>query len=349
MKIQISAVILAFITFSCGSPEPKVEQKKIKLNSTTKVKKESLLDRARNYFEPITEISENKDNPVTAEKVKLGKALYFDKQLSKDGNISCNSCHNLDTYGVDNLPTSPGDKGKNGNRNSPTVLNAAFHFAQFWDGRAADVEEQAGMPILNPVEMNIPSEAFLVDRLKKSANYISLFAQAFPNDKDISYKNLSKAIGAFERTLITPSKFDVYLQGNENQLNDLEKEGLKLFMDKGCITCHTGKTIGGNQIKKFGLFGNYWDHTGSKVIDDGLFNETGSESDKYSFKVPSLRNIEKTGPYFHDGSVTDLKEAVIIMAKVQTNKDLTNDEANAIVTFLNALTGEIPEEAKKTI
>ncbi|MGB0402907.1 MAG: cytochrome-c peroxidase [Salibacteraceae bacterium] len=347
MKLQFTTVFLALIAISCGSPEPENKKKKLKLNSTSSVKKESLLDKARNYFQPIKSIPENDENPITAEKVKLGKALYFDKQLSKDGNISCNSCHNLDTYGVDNLPTSPGDEGKNGDRNSPTVLNAAFHFAQFWDGRAADVEEQAGMPILNPVEMNIPSEAFLVDRLNKSANYKALFAQAFPEDKAISFNNVANAIGAFERTLITPSTFDQFLQGNESVLNAEETKGLELFINKGCITCHTGKAVGGSQFQKFGLFGDYWDMTGSKVIDEGLAKETGNESDKYFFKVPSLRNIDKTAPYFHDGSVNDLKEAVIIMAKLENNKDLTDDEANAIVSFLGTLTGEVPAEAKE--
>jgi cytochrome c peroxidase len=332
------------LILSCSTGEqPKKPEKKVKLNSGKKVEKQDLLTRSRNYFQPLPEFEYGK-NGITEAKVSLGKKLYFDKRLSKNGTISCNSCHNLETFGVDNLPTSPGDEGKKGDRNSPTVLNAALHFAQFWDGRSKDVEEQAGMPILNPVEMNIPSEEFLVERLKSLPEYKTAFNKAYP-ESGITYANLSNAIGAFERTLITPTRFDDFLRGNPDALSAAEKNGLELFINTGCITCHTGPTVGGTMYQKFGLFGNYWEHTKSKVIDEGRFKETQNESDKYFFKVPGLRNIEKTHPYFHDGSVTDLKEAVKIMATVQNNKELSDQEAEAIITFLKTLTGEVPKGA----
>lgn len=348
MRIVIFVLgIATTVLISCGNNETpvKTEKKKVKLNSSNKKKKENLSEKAARYFLPLPTEAVSKSNVLTSEKIALGKKLYFDKRLSKDGNISCNSCHNLDTYGVDNLTTSPGDEGKNGDRNSPTVLNAALHISQFWDGRAADVEEQAGGPILNPVEMNIPSKEFMVERLEGIPEYVSLFKKAFPNEK-ISYDNLQNAIGAFERKLMTPSKFDDYLNGDENALSSDEKEGLELFINTGCITCHTGQAIGGQMFQKFGLYGNYWELTGSASIDEGRFKETENEADKYFFKVPSLRNIEKTYPYFHDGSVTDLNQAVIIMAKLQNNKDLSEKEAGSIVTFLATLTGEVPEEFK---
>lgn len=303
-----------------------------------------IAEKAKKIFRPIAAVAENPDNAITTEKVKLGKVLYFDKRLSKEGNISCNSCHNLKTGGVDNLSFSPGDDGGLGGRNSPTVLNAAFHSTQFWDGRAKDVEEQAGMPILNPVEMAIPNEAFLIDRLKGIELYQGLFAEAYPGQSaPITYTNLRNAIGAFERTLVTPSRFDHFLNGESKALTIAEKEGLKAFVDAGCITCHNGEMVGGNSFQKFGQFKDYWTYTGSKSVDDGLFSLTKNEADKYMFKVPSLRNIHETSPYFHDGSVKDLAEAVSIMAEINLNKKLTDQEVNSIVTFLQALSGELPE------
>lgn len=306
-------------------------------------------EKAKKIFQPIAGVAENPDNAITPQKVKLGKVLYFDKRLSKEGNISCNSCHNLSTGGVDNLPFSPGDDGGLGGRNSPTVLNAAFHATQFWDGRAKDVEEQAGMPILNPVEMAIPNEAFLIDRLRQIDLYKSLFAEAFPGQSaPITYDNLKKAIAAFERTLVTPSRFDEYLAGESKALTIAEKQGLKTFIESGCITCHNGATLGGNSFQKFGQFKDYWHYTDSENVDEGRFAETKVEADKFMFKVPSLRNIHETGPYFHDGSVADLSEAVSIMAEINLNKKLTEEEVNDIVTFLKSVSGELPEGVTET-
>jgi cytochrome c peroxidase len=249
---------------------------------------------------------------------------------------------------VDNKPTSPGDDGGLGTRNSPTVLNAALHTTQFWDGRAKDVEEQAGMPILNPVEMAIPSEQFLIDRLSKIELYQGLFKEAYPGEsKPLTYVNLQNAIGAFERTLLTPSKFDEYIKGNANALSVDEKKGLKTFMEVGCTTCHMGSLLGGNLFQKFGVYSDYWALTGSDPIDDGRFAETGNEAEKYMFKVPSLRNIAETHPYFHDGSVADLGEATKIIAKLNLNIDLSEEQVKDLVTFMKVLTADIPADVKQ--
>ena len=299
---------------------------------------------AVSMFGKLPEVAENPENLITEEKVALGKKLYLDNRLSKDNTQSCNTCHDLKTYGVDNLSTSPGNDGGLGTRNSPTVFNAALHMSQFWDGREPDVEAQAGGPILNPVEMAMPSEEVVIERLSKIDEYNTLFAKVFPDDKKpISYKNIQNAIGAFERTLITPSRFDKFVDGDIDALTDVEKDGLQLFISTGCTACHSGNVLGGNIYQKFGLFDDYWKHTKSTVIDDGKFSVTKNESDKYVFKSPSLRNIEKTYPYFHDGSVKDLKEAVRIMAKVQLNKELAEKDLNNLVAFLNSLTGKLPE------
>lgn len=284
-------------------------------------------------------------NPLTRAKIKLGHRLFFDTQLSKDGNISCNSCHNLSTFGVDNLPFSPGDDGGLGGRNSPTVLNAALHTSQFWDGRAKDVEEQAGMPILNPVEMAIPNEEFLVNRLSESDEYKKMFQDAFPDsDGSITYERLRLAIAAFERKLITPSRFDKYLSGDMSALTVQEKRGLSSFILNGCTNCHNGPGLGGNSIRKFGERHDYWEQTKSENVDLGVAAETENEADNYMFKVSSLRNVEKTGPYFHDGSVADLHEAIRIMAYTQLDKRMTENEVENISAFLTSLTGEVPQE-----
>jgi len=299
-------------------------------------------------FSPLVVEKGIENNTYPNAKVKLGHFLYFDTRLSKDGNNSCNSCHNLATFGVDQLPVSPGDLGKTGDRNSPTVLNAALHKFQFWDGRAKDVEEQAGMPILNPIEMAIPNKEFLLKRLSQTELYPALFKEAFPGESNpLTYENIEKAIGAFERILITPSRFDQYLAGDKSALSVLEKKGLVTFFNVGCNTCHTHALLGGDQFQKFGVFDEYWKHTQSKKIDLGVYDFNKNENLKYHFKVPSLRNIEHTFPYFHDGSVSDLTEAVHIMAKVQLDYNLNAEEAEKIVAFLKTLSGEIPEFIQK--
>ncbi|MBP8793186.1 MAG: cytochrome-c peroxidase [Lutibacter sp.] len=332
-------LLMVFIISFIGCKDTKNE-KKVDVNPEYV----ALQKTAVSMFGKLPEVAENPENLITEEKVALGKKLYLDNRLSKDNTQSCNTCHDLKTYGVDNLSTSPGNDGGLGTRNSPTVFNAALHMSQFWDGREPDVEAQAGGPILNPVEMAMPSEEVVIERLSKIDEYNTLFAKVFPNDKKpISYKNIQNAIGAFERTLITPSRFDKFVDGDIDALTDVEKDGLQLFISTGCTACHSGNVLGGNIYQKFGLFDDYWKHTKSTVIDDGKFSVTKNESDKYVFKSPSLRNIEKTYPYFHDGSVKDLKEAVRIMAKVQLNKELAEKDLNNLVAFLNSLTGKLPE------
>ena len=315
--------------------------------SITSLPNQNLPENYQQLNNPINIASIEDENAINY-KVALGKKLYFDTQLSKDGTISCNSCHNLNTFGVDNLPTSPGDEKKFGNRNSPTVFYASLHANQFWDGRAKDVEEQAGMPILNPVEHNIPSQEFLVNRLKSNPEYQDFFKKVFPNDKSpITYKNLTDAIGTFERRLLPVSRFDKWLDGDDSVLNDTEKEGLKAFIDNDCVACHNGIALGGQVMQKFGVYGNYWDQTKSKKIDPGLNGITNKENDKYIFKAPSLRNIEKTFPYFHDGSVSNLKESVKIMGKLQNNKNLSEQEISNIVVFLKTLTADVDSKYKE--
>ena len=335
-KLFIFVFVLALLT-SCGG------DKKAENHARTK-SPTVLQQKAQSLFTTLPRVAENPANPLSEQKIALGKKLYFDVRLSKDNTQSCNTCHNLSTFGVDNQSFSKGNDGKPGGRNSPTTLNAALHFAQFWDGREPDVEAQAGGPVLNPVEMAMPDEKAVEKRLAGIDEYVKMFAEAFPGEKKpLSFSNMAKAIGAFERTLITPSRFDDYLAGDDSALNDTEKAGLETYINSGCTTCHAGNLLGGTMYQKFGLFGNYWEYTKSKKIDNGRFDVTGNEADKYFFKVPSLRNIEKTYPYFHDGSVDDLREAVDIMAKSQLNKTLSDKELDDIVAFLKSLTGKLPE------
>jgi cytochrome c peroxidase len=338
---SISLVIIA-----CG--DESAEQKKESAEAQESVQYDLSLKEKLSVFSALPTEAANETNKASAEKIKLGHILYFDKRLSKNNTISCNSCHNLATSGVDNEPTSLGDRGERGGRNSPTVLNAALHSSQFWDGRAKDVEQQAGMPVMNPIEMAIPSKDFLVKRLSEIKMYEDLFKKAFPGDKQaLTYDNIANAIAAFERQLLTPSRFDEYLQGNLTALTLQEKKGLASFINIGCVSCHSGTLLGGNGFQKFGVHKNYWEATSSKKIDEGLFAITKQEYDKYKFKVPSLRNSAQTRPYFHDGSIGDLNRAIEIMAQVQLDYQIDKNEVDNIAAFLNALTGKVPEQFVK--
>jgi len=307
-----------------------------------------LLATAKNFFSPLPEAALNPANPLSDDKVLLGKMLYYEPRLSKSGWISCNSCHSLATYGVDNLPTSIGHKWNIGPRNAPTTLNAALQMSQFWDGRAKDVEEQAQGPILNPGKMASPHEDFVVKRIASIPEYVELFKKVFTNDTNaVNYLNIAKAIAAFERRLITPSRFDEFLNGKASALTEREKTGLKTFIDVGCIQCHTKSFLGGKKYEKFGVYKDYWELTGSENRDEGRFEITNVEEDKYVFKVPSLRNVTQTYPYFHDGSVWDLAEAVKIIAELQLQKKLTQLQVFEIVNFLGCLKGDIPTFARE--
>lgn len=294
-------------------------------------------------FKPLPQAVESQKNPITPEKVELGRLLYYENRISKSHKFSCNSCHKLDQFGVDNEPTSEGHRGQRGDRNSPTVYNAAVHFAQFWDGRAADVEEQAKGPILNPVEMAMPDEKTVIATLKSMPQYVELFRKAFPQDKDpVNYENMALAIGAFERKLMTPSRWDRFLQGDKAALNDAEKAGFLKFVETGCATCHMGAGVGGTMYQKLGVVKPY-----PGLKDEGRAKVTKREEDRFFFKVPGLRNIEKTWPYLHDGSVKTLDEAVKLMAEYELGKNLGAADVSSIVTWLKTLTGEIPADYVK--
>ncbi len=271
----------------------------------------------------------------TPEQIELGRKLFFEKKLSANQTQSCNSCHAVDNNraGVDNERTSPGDAGKRGGRNSPTVLNAGFHFAQFWDGRAASLEEQAKGPILNPIEMGMPDEKAVLQRLRSDREYEKLFARAFPSAAEkITYDNVGRAIAAFERTLVTRDRFDEFLKGNDRALTATELTGLGHFLEIGCTTCHSGALIGAGTFQKVGLVNPY-----ENTTDLGRFDVSKDESDKLKFKVPSLRNVALTGPYFHDGASVKLDETVTKMAWMQLGRKLTPEETSSIVAFLRAL------------
>ncbi len=285
-------------------------------------------------------VFESAGNPVTDAKIDLGRKLYYENRLSKAHDVSCNSCHLLDKYGVDGAATSTGHKKQKGGRNAPTVYHAAGHLAQFWDGRAKDVEEQAKGPILNPIEMAMPDAASVVTLLKTIPGYVEGFKKAFPDDADaVTYDNLGKAIGAFERKLATPSPFDHFHAGDDNALNADQKKGLNLFLETGCTTCHMGNLLGGMMYQKVGLV-----HPWPNQKDQGRFEDTKNDAEKMLFKVPSLRNIAKTGPYFHDGGTDSLAEAVRLMAHHQLDKKLDNGQIASLVAFLESLTGPLPTD-----
>jgi cytochrome c peroxidase len=306
-----------------------------------------LLKKAQALFSPLPKVMDSRDNPVTAVKVELGKMLYYEPRLSKSNVISCNSCHNLATYGVDNLPTSIGHRWAVGTANSPTTLNSAAQVAQFWDGRAKDVEEQAKGPILNPKEMGLAHASVAVENVASIPEYVALFTKAFPAEKDpVTYDNIARAIADFERTLTTPGRFDKYLAGDTGALNVKERAGLATFIAAGCSSCHSGALFGGGKFDKFGVFRPYQELTGSKRLDTGRFEQTNREDDRFVFKVAQLRNIERTYPYFHDGSVWKLEDAIRIMGAAQLDKKLTTDEIDGIWAFLKTLTGEVPVEAR---
>jgi cytochrome c peroxidase len=299
---------------------------------------------ASKKFGELPDVMSSSKHPVSDAKVTLGRQLFYDKRLSKNQDLACNSCHDLSMYGVDrhsgaNASTSLGHRGQKGTRNAPSVYNAALHIAQFWDGRAVDVEEQAKGPVLNPIEMAMKDGPTVVKVLKSIPGYAPLFSAAFPGVADpITYDNMGIAIGAFERKLVTPDRFDRYMNGEMGALTKPEIDGFLVFMHAGCPTCHAGPGVGGAAYKKLGALKMY------KTDDVGRFAVTKKEADRYFFKVPSLRNVEKTAPYFHDGSQPTLPDAVRFMSEYQTvNGKLSDAEINQVVTFLKSLTGELPK------
>lgn len=298
------------------------------------------------------------DNPITTEKVELGKQLFFDPRLSLPGTISCNSCHNVMAGGDDQRALSLGFKAQLGGRNAPTVWNAAFQSVQFWDGRAPNLEAQAKGPIVNPVEMAMKNhEQLITTRIAKIPGYQAAFKKVFGGDagKDsVTIDNVAKAIATYERTLITRnSPFDRYMKGDKKAMSSAAVKGFETFKSVGCINCHSGRNFSGPALaegtpflQKFPTFPNAEIEKKYDFAKDiGRASETKSQADQHLFRVPTLRNIALTAPYFHNGKVAQLEEAVRIMGKVQLNKDLSKKEIAAIVTFLKeGLTGEFPPQ-----
>lgn len=289
-------------------------------------------------FQPLLEVADNPANPLSEAKIDLGRKLYYDTRLSKNRSVSCNSCHDLASFGDDGLAVSKGIHEQTGGRSAPTVFNAAIHIAQFWDGRAADVEAQAVGPVLNPIEMGMPDADYVLTVLRSIPGYVEGFAKAFPGEENpLTYENVGKAIGAFERKLLTPAPFDDFLKGNDEALTAEQKKGLNLFVTTGCTVCHNGMGVGGHLYQKLGLVKEW------PTKDLGRFEATKVETDKYFFKVPSLRNITETGPYLHDGSVQSLPEMVSKMAEHQLGRTLEQADVDAIVAFLGSLKGKVDE------
>lgn len=292
-----------------------------------------------------------KDNPQTPEKIELGKMLYFDPRISIDGTISCNSCHNVMADGADMRSFGAGVQGKRGGRGSPTVWNSAFMTVQFWDGREPSLEEQAKGPMTNPVEMAMPDHKLVVERIRKIPGYVDAFRKVFPKDKKITIDNVAKAIASYERTLITPnSKFDKYMKGDKKAMNAQEIRGMKLVEEVGCMSCHNGVNFAGDGFKMgeghYQPFpqipGSEYDKKYDLLSDLGRYDVTKKDEDKNHWRVPTWRNIALTAPYFHNGKVKTLDEAVRVMAKTQLGLDLKKKQVEDIVAFLNALTGEFP-------
>ncbi len=304
---------------------------------------------ALEQFKPLPSTVPNvADNPTSPAKVDLGRALFFDPRLSASGVFSCYSCHNLTTGGDDNLETSIGHGWQKGPRNAPTVLNSVLNEAQFWDGRADDLKAQAKGPIQAGVEMaNTPEN--VVVTLNSMPDYVAMFGAAFADDAEpVSFDNMARAIESFEATLITPAPFDAYLNGDDTALNDDEKAGLALFMDKGCSSCHSGVNVGGHGYYPFGLV----EKPGADILpvgDKGRFKVTETVDDEYVFRAAPLRNVTVTAPYFHSGKVWDLKVAVQIMAESQLGEELSDTETDQIVAFLGTLEGAVPPVTLPTL
>lgn len=340
-------LVTALLSFACGS-RTETSTHSVTVQPSAAADSEALIARANGSFQPLPETIESPNHPLTPEKIALGRQLYYEKRLSKAQELSCNSCHDLEAYGADSRggadgKFSKGHRSQLGGRNSPTSYNAALNVAQFWDGRAPDVEAQAKGQVLEPTEMALPDGDSAVKVLQSIPGYKPLFAAAFPGEAEpITFDNMAVAIGAFERKLTTQDRFDRFLRGNVKALDETEQKGLATFLDTGCVACHSGPGIGGGMFQKLGLLKPY------PTPDLGRFEVTKNEADKQFFKVPSLRNVEETAPYFHDGSQPTLAAAVATMAEYQTAKGkLSDEEINAIVAFLKTLTGKLPSEYVK--
>jgi cytochrome c peroxidase len=314
------------------------------LTAQAKAAEAPLMEKVHQVFKPLPQNMATEEFPIDATRVALGRKLFFDPRLSLDGTVSCATCHRPALYGTDALPKSIGAEHRLNARNAPTVLNAALQFKAHWIGDRQNVEEQAIKSLTGHASFGNPDPATVIQKIKALSGYEEEFKQAFSNEPEpVKPENWGKAIGAYERTLVTPSPFDAFLKGNAKALSPQAQHGLKTFIDLGCASCHNGVGIGGSSFQKFGVFEDYWKQTGSQPIDEGRFTATKEPADKYVFKVPNLRNVAMTPPYFHDGSVATLPQAVRVMGKVQLGRELTDQEVHDLVDFLNSLTGKQPE------
>jgi cytochrome c peroxidase len=305
-----------------------------------------LISQAKTMFGPLPSSMPSPDNPITPAKVKLGHILFWEPRISIDGTVSCVKCHPIGLYAADGLKKAIGNHCKENPRNSPSIFNAADQIAAHWIGNRTGVEDQAKQALIGPPAYGMPSYESVEKILKGMKGYVALFQEAFPKDKDpVTVDNFAKAVGAFERTLVTPAPFDDFMSGNASAITTQQKRGLKTFINTGCMTCHMSPYLGGKMYQKFGVFQPYEKYTKSTQVDEGHFTVTKNPADKFFFKVPILRNVAETPPYFQDGSVDKLEDAVVIMAKIQLAKDLTVDQASDIAAFLKSLTGKIPELA----
>jgi cytochrome c peroxidase len=304
-----------------------------------------LRSQARLLFKPLPTDGSTIAAPLTPERVRLGRMLYFETRVSADGAVSCARCHQPGLYGTDALPRSVGAEHRIHPRHAPTVLNAAIQFVQHWRGDRTSVEDQATKALVAPPSYGNPSYESAMAKLTALPAYAGWFARAFPGQVDpVTAENWGLAIGAYVRTLLTPSPFDAYLAGDDRALSPAAQAGLRAFIEVGCAACHSGVGLGGGMYQKFGLVEDYWKATGSQTVDRGRFDVTHDPADMYVFKVASLRNVALTPPYFHDGSVATLPEAVRVMARVQLGKAATEGEVSDIVAFLRTLTGPLPAE-----
>jgi len=314
--------------------------------AAAKIDDAALLKQARESLGRLPPVIGSPGNSVTPAKAELGKMLFYETRFSADGTASCVRCHPFSLYGADGLRKSVGVGGKPAVRNAPTVLNAAGQISAHWVGNRKDVEDQATQSLVGNSSSAMPSSEAAEKKLMEIPGYEPLFRKAFPGEKNpVNAANYGKAVGAFERTLVTPSPFDAFLDGDMTALTNPQKTGLRSFIEAGCTGCHSGIYVGGRMYQKFGLAEPYWTATKSVEIDEGRFTVTKNADDKYVFKVPGLRNVAMTAPYFHDGSVDRLSETVRIMGKVQLGSALEDREIEGIVNFLRCLTGRIPEDA----
>ncbi len=302
-----------------------------------------LLEQAREIFKPLSKDMGTTEFPITEARAALGRMLFFDPRITIDANVACATCHQPALYGTDALPKSIGVQQRPHPRNAPTVLNAALSITH-WRGDRENVEDQVIKALTSPISGGHPTEKAAADRVARIPGYVPAFKAAFPHDANpVTARNIAKAIGAYERTLVTPAPFDAYLAGNVQALSSAAEDGLQKFIETGCAACHQGVGVGGAMYTKFGLGEEYWKATGSQLIDKGRIDVTNNPGDLYVFRVPSLRNVAMTPPYFHDGSVANLPDAVTVMARVQLGMDLSDVDTRAIVTFLESLTGALPE------